>query len=144
MSDTILRTQDGKIVDNANPLAVKTSSSDIIQPVDLQSRLQTIIQSHNAVSLAAGALSDSATWIDCNGYDEIVVTFLNDAATSATTHILWSNDGTNLHGISRGTASSNKEHDPKLLPVGARYAKVRLANNDTVAHTMSAWTYLKV
>jgi hypothetical protein len=143
MSDTILRTQDGKIVDNANPLAVKTSSSDIIQPVDIQSRLQTTIQTHNAVSVAAGSTSQSA-WIDCAGYDKIALNLKNDASTSSLGHIYWSTDGVNAHGFDNSVLPSNTTSVKSgITDVKARYARIDIHNGDTVAHTMSAWAYLK-
>jgi hypothetical protein len=143
MSDTILRTQDGKIVDNANPLAVKTSSSDIIQPVDIQSRLQTTIRTHNAVSVAANSTSASA-FIDCIGYDKIALSLSNDASTSSLAHIYWSHDGVNNQGYEPNViASDTLSVKSGETTVKARYARVYIHNADTVAHTMSAWAYLR-
>jgi hypothetical protein len=138
----VLRLADGETdVDEQNALPTKLTGSNIKQPTDLQARLQTTIQTHNAVSVAASAWSSSA-WIDMDGFDRVAITMLNDASTTSSITIDWSNDGTTIHG-NESAGNDTKKQRAVEYAIKARYARINLNNGDTVAHTMSAWAYLK-
>ncbi len=112
-------------------------------PYQIVKRKQTTIQTHNAVSIAAGAIS-IGSWIDCNGFDKLAITLLNDATTSSQVHVYWSNDGVNNQGYDEAVVANNTiSLKAGITDVKARYARLYVHNGDTVAHTMSAWAYLK-
>lgn len=120
-------------------------SANSILPMDVQSRLQTTIQTHNAVSVGALGSSLQTSWIDCDGFNDIAVTFLNDASTNSYAHIQWSNDGISSNGRDYNVIpSDSNQYKAGCVPIKARYAKVQMYNGDSaLAHTMSAWAYLK-
>lgn len=124
---------------------VEVYGSTIMQPVDIQSRLATTIQTHNAISIAGtnGFSNGANIWIDCNGYDRIGITMTSDAATSNVINLLWSNDGTNDQGFEVIGGSSAIQRRALETAIKARYLKVQLQNGDAAAHTMSGWVYLK-
>jgi hypothetical protein len=129
---------------STNVSNVNVSSSDIIVPTDKQSGLQKTIQTHNAVSVALSSNSTSSTWIDCDGFDKLAITLLNDAGTSSFANAYWSNDGVSTHGMDTVIAASTQQQKAGVVDVKARYLKVLVGNSDaTLAHTMSAWAYLK-
>lgn len=68
----IIRTQDGNGIDINNPLPVKTTGADGIQPVDIQARYTQHIQTHNAVPVTASQVS-SIVSVDCDGFSECTV-----------------------------------------------------------------------
>jgi hypothetical protein len=134
----------GRGIDTNNPLPIKHSASDIIQPVEVQSKYASTIQTHNAVSIALSGSSIPSTWIDCDGFDKLACTMINDASTNSWANIYWSNDGTTLHGFETMFASNAQQQKSGIVDIKARYAKVVLGNADaSLAHTMSAWAYLK-
>lgn len=102
------------------------------------------IQTHNAVSLAASSISSNPTFIDCNGFKELAVTVMNDATTSSTVELYWSNDNVTVHGTEILASANTAKWRVGSTPIKARYLKVNLQNGDAAAHTMSAWAYLKV
>lgn len=112
--------------------------------VSLTGRKTQVIQTHNAVSVAASGLG-VGSWIDCNGFDQIAFTFLNDAGASASADLQWSNDGANQHGLEAGVIIlNNSRYKQGITPTKARYCRLILSNGDTgAAHTMSVWAYLK-
>jgi hypothetical protein len=118
------------------------ASTDIMQPVDIQSHYQTTIQTHNAVSVATVTISHSA-WIDTNGFDKVAITMLNSAATSSYIDLYWSNDGINVHGANYSQQSSTALSKAFEIPTQARYLRISLYNANTASNTMSAWAYLK-
>lgn len=120
------------------------NASNVIQPIDIQSHLQTTIQTHNAVSVATVTASNGTSWLDTDGFDKIAVTLLNDASTSSSLSIQWSSDGTTIQGydlsiIPTGTGQQRSA----ITDTKMRYARIQIYNGDTAAHTMSAWAYLK-
>lgn len=124
---------------------VVISGSDILQPVDLQSHLQTMIQTHNAVSVALSGGWSQGSWFDTNGFDRLAWNFKNDASTNSDFYVDWSTDGTNAGQCGSDAVSLAGTANMKsgIVDTKARYARVALRNNDTVAHTMSAWAFLK-
>jgi hypothetical protein len=122
---------------------ISIKESTAIVPVDIQARLASTIQTHNAVSVAANTTSIPTTWMDCDGFDKLGITVLNDAGTPSSSGVYWSNDGVNIHGVESTTAASVFQQ-AFIFDIKARYAKVRVNNGDaTLAHVMSAWAYLK-
>lgn len=138
----ILATQDSIPVSVDNPLPIKVSNSDVIQPIDIQSHLQSTIQTHNAVSVAASGIGYS-NWIDTLGYDKVALTVKNDASTSMNITLDWSSDGLTIQGADTNLSTGTQQTRALITDTKARYLRVELFNGDTVAHTMSAWAYLK-
>jgi hypothetical protein len=130
---------------SSGALGTNIKSSEAIVPVDIQNRLSQTIQTHNAVSVGASATSANSGWIDCDGFDKLGVTFLNDASKNFSISILWSNDAVSQQGGDMDVKSTgtNSAYSSTIVDVKARYAKVSLYNTDTIAHTVSAWAYLK-
>jgi hypothetical protein len=140
---SIMHDSQGRGIDTNNPLPIKHSASDIIQPVEVQSRYAQTIQAFNAVSVAISGQSTQSSWIDCDGFNELAFTCLNDASTNSGVDVQWSNDGVAIHGVDRGSSSTEKFKTGNVS-TKARYAKLALNNSDSaLAHTMSAWIYLK-
>lgn len=128
---TVIRTQDGNGIDASNPL-----------PHKRQSIYAKTTQTINAVSVGASSNINGA-WVDCDGFDEIAITFANDSPTSSTLTLHWSNDGINLHGVETLVESSTLQQKAGVSRIKARYARIQITNGDAVAHIMSAWVYLK-
>jgi hypothetical protein len=128
---------------------VKDGSGNAITPdnplnMKITKRYATTIQTHNSVSVPLSGYSRSTTWIDCDGYSDIAITLTNDASANSYIDVIWSNDGINEQGLDGANVSNANQRKAVSIPVKARYAKVALGNNDgTLAHTMSAWVYLK-
>lgn len=128
-------------ISNGN-YAVNVTSEEQI-PVEIQGRYATTVQTHNAVSVAGGATS-SSSWIDVSGYDKVGLTLKNDASTSSIGNVYWSHDGVTAHGYDNAVIASNTlAVKAGITDVKAKYMRIDIANLDTVAHTMSAWAYLK-
>lgn len=119
----------------------KINGSDVMLPIDVQGHYQSTIQTHNAVSILASSGSNGG-WIDCAGFDTIAITVMNDAVTQSYIDIQWSHDGVNQQGLDSSVADS-QQYKAMSVPTKGRYARIRIGNGDTVAHTMSAWAYLK-
>jgi hypothetical protein len=133
----------GRGIDTNNPLPIKHSASDIIQPVEIQSRYAQTVQTHNAVSVALSGTSNGI-WIDCDGFDKVSATLINDASANSSLLIHWSNDGSTLHGVDTIIGASTQQQKSGIIETRARYARIQCFNQDaTLAHTMSAWVYLK-
>jgi hypothetical protein len=129
---------------NANQVYVANQIDTNIQPVDIQSRLATTIQTHNAVSVALSSNSLQSTWVDCDGFDKLAVTLLNGAVGQMSADVYWSNDGTSNHGFTKDVVNINSTLGSGITDIKARYAKIAVVNGDSAAaHTMSAWAYLK-
>jgi hypothetical protein len=118
------------------------TGSDVMQPVDIQSHYSQTIQTHTA-SVVPPSSWNGPLWIDTNGFSEIAVTFLNDAATTSSISIEWSNDGTTKQGTESVAPNGAFKERVASVPTKARYARVAVWNGDTVAHTISTWAYLK-
>jgi hypothetical protein len=133
----------GRGIGEDNPLAVRQIQSDVILPIDIQSRYAQTIQTHNAVSVPASGSSSSTLWIDCDGFTNVAFTLYNDAGTNSTVQLSWSHDGSTQHGTDTPIIDTNRWKTGET-GVKARYMRVFIANNDaTLAHTMSSWVYLK-
>jgi hypothetical protein len=145
-----------KIADQAKPVEVTIAGADasggsvntnlasttIMQPVDIQSHYSQTIQTH-AAAVVPPSSWNGPTWIDTNGFNEIAVSLLNDSATTSSISIEWSNDGTTKHGTESVAPNGAFKERVGSATTKARYAKVSIWNGDTIAHTMSAWAYLK-
>jgi hypothetical protein len=116
--------------------------SGIMVPVDVQSRYQKTVQTHNAVSISATSWSNSNAWLDCSGFEKIAVTFKHEATISTTIEMQWSNDGATHHG--RETSFTGTAIDGvAVVEVKARYFRISIRNGDAAAHTTSVWAYLR-
>jgi hypothetical protein len=132
------------LVDVDGLVKVNVENSDIMQPIEIQGRLSTTIQTHNGTSIAKDQWASGA-WIDTVGYSEIAVTLLMDAGTNNSVALEWSNDGVNKHGGETLLGVSTAKERAGSTPTKARYVRVSVQNSDTVTtpHTVSAWAYLK-
>jgi hypothetical protein len=135
----------GNAISANNPLPVDMGGNTAIVPIDVQSRLQTTIQTHNAVSVAlSGSSYGDNLWHDSDGFNQLGLTLLNDASATCSLSVYWSNDGVNMHGCETAIASSAGQYKTALIDTKARYFKCQVINGDAaLAHTMSAWAYLK-
>lgn len=112
--------------------------------ISMRERKVQTTQSHNAVSVAPTSGQVLSAWINCEGFDKIAVTLMNDAATNSILHIYWSNDGVTEHGWDLTLlSSSTQQRRAAVTDTKAKYAKIVVTNTDAAAHTMSAWVYLK-
>jgi hypothetical protein len=133
---------DAKVNANGNVQVDLEEASSII-PIDIQSRLASTIQTHNAVSVAISGSSSSA-WLDCDGFDKLAVHLKNDGSTSSQVNLLWSVDGSTQIGYETILASGSSQYRSVLTDVKSRYVMVQIQNLDAaLAHTMSAYAYLK-
>jgi hypothetical protein len=139
---TVLHDNSGNPIDENNPLAIVIVGSEAIIPTDDQNRLQTTIQTHNAVSVATVAWS-LGSWIDTDGFDKIAINLKNDANTSSQVNVDWSADGSTQIGTEALLSSGTSNIRSGITDTKARYARFGIYNGDTIAHTMSAWAYLK-
>jgi hypothetical protein len=115
----------------------------IQNPTEIQSRRMQTIQTHNAVSVGANSNSQQASYFDCDGFDKLACTFLNDSSTASWVNVYWSNDGTTMHAFETLIASGTQQQKAGITDIKGRYAKLTVGNSDASAHTMSAWAYLK-
>jgi hypothetical protein len=150
----VIHDSQGRGIDQNNPLNVTiagstatggslgVTTSDIL-PIDIQSHLASTIQTHNAVSVSATTGTSDSPMIDTDGFTEIGITVMKDAGTSSLIHVYWSNDGVSNQGAIYNALNTTDNLQSLTVPTRARYFKLRLANTDAVAHTFSAWAYLK-
>ena len=136
------------LVDTDGLVKVNVENSDIMQPVEIQSRIQTTVQTHNGVTVSPSGNSSNSTFIDTNGFTDIGITVLNDSNTAQfAVTVLWSNDGANVHGaeaVLNSAVAVWSNSRSVSVPTKARYFKIVLINSDASApHIMSAWAYLK-
>lgn len=131
--------------ENGEDPKVKLSGSDVQVPIDIQYRAAQTIQTHNAVSVALSSNSIEATWHDADGYDKIAATLFVDANINCQIDIQWSNDGSTWQATDALIVAGVANRRSGIIDVRARYFKFQVYNNDAaLAHTMSAWAYLKV
>ena len=128
-----------------NPLPASIESSNIMQPVDIQSHYQQTVQTHTGAMIAPGVWSTPSTWVDCAGFDNVALNMSNDATTATRVHMLWSNDGVTGIGTDYDVLPNASGYQTRSAIVGtkARYCKPSILNGDAAPHTMSAWVYLK-
>jgi hypothetical protein len=125
---------------NGGGLGISTNE---VLPVDIQARLSQTIQTHSGVSIAPSGSSGSV-WIDCDGFDKLAITTLNDASKSLAISVQWSHDGVNIQGAEMDIKSTGSYlWGATITDVKSRYVKVSIYNNDTAPHTINAWIYLK-
>jgi hypothetical protein len=113
-----------------------------IQPVEIQSRYASTIQTHNAVSVGASSWSYSS-WYDCDGFDKVGVKMKNDASTPTALNIQWSDDNSTTMYDEALVGSGTPNTKGAISDIKGRYARIGILNNDTVAHTVSSSMYLK-
>jgi hypothetical protein len=106
-------------------------------------KLASTIQTHNAVSIALSG-SSSSVWINCDGFSKIAVNLKNDGNTSSQVNLLWSVDGSTQIGFETVLASGSSQYRSAISDTKAQYVLVQVQNLDSaLAHTMSAWAYMK-
>ena len=122
-------------------LQVGMTSSEIMQPVDIQSHYQQTIQTHSGAMIPPATWSQG-NWIDTNGFDKIAYTMVNDANVSSKFNLQWSNDGTSNHHDQSIDTTANLRKGGEV-PTLARYVRVVVRNDDTAPHTFNTFIYLK-
>jgi hypothetical protein len=131
-------------------LGVNVKQADAIIPVDIQNKLAQTIQTHSGSVVAPNGGSASGSYIDCDGWDNVVV-HLN-ASLSATgdseIRLLWSNDGSTMTTYQVVQFEDVVTHDKKVskdYKIKMRYLSIQVRNlNAASANTMSAWAYFKM
>jgi hypothetical protein len=71
---------------------------------------------------------------------------MNDAAQPTSVNVEFSNDGTTYQGLQifSSVTSTGSSRGSLRVETRARYARINIYNNDSaIAHTISAWAYLK-
>jgi hypothetical protein len=131
-----------------NPLPTKEMTTDYQKPVEIQSAMQDVIQTHNAVTVPTNNNNTNPDWKDLNGITEVGVTVQSDSNTGQfSCVILWSNDMVNIHGATTALPTAVAiwaNSRGTTVRTSARFAKVIIINADTAAaHTMSSWLYKK-
>lgn len=129
---------------SSGSLGVNIKQSEVMIPVDIQSRYTRTIQTHNAVSIGASS-SSSSNFFSSDGFNEISITLLLDGGTASQVYIHWSHDGVNPHGDD-STLPGNSTGNLKAFTtsVKAKYFKVILRNNDASSSRIAtAYAYLK-
>lgn len=129
----------GRGIDENNPLPIKENKG-YITPVDVQARLSQTIQTHSGVVIANTAQNTTATYIDCDGFDKVAITYTQSVAGTSNATFFWSNDGATNHGHEDILTTAMKSG---CFEVKARYLKVGIYNGHTAPFTISAWVYLK-
>jgi hypothetical protein len=132
----ILATQDSVAVSTDNPLPVRLSNADIVQPMKIDSHTSLTVQTQNAVSIAASGWSQSS-WFDCDGYDRLAFNVKNDGTTSVDIYVDWSVDGTNAGqaGSDFVAAGNTQQYRSGITDVKLRYARLSLNNKDGAVST---------
>jgi hypothetical protein len=142
MASTYERRENG---DGTYSVNTALTDSDAILPTGVEYRKQKMVPHAAGQVIASNQTGEPTGWIDTNDYNAIAFTMLNDAAVNSTAHVLWSNDGVATHGITvNALATATSKEREILIETRARYAKLRIANNDAAPHTFSSWGYLKV
>jgi hypothetical protein len=78
----------------------------LFNPWKYRVRYAQTIQTHNAVSVPLSNYSNGS-WIDCDGFSDIGVTFVSDSNTlNSSISLHWSNDGSTKHGDETLVATS--------------------------------------
>jgi len=125
-------------------LKVMIDSTDKQLPIQIQSRLNTVIQTHNNTLLAPNAWSESSGWQDASKFDKLGLNMLNDASTSSQLYVYWSYDQSTKHGLEQLMPANTSNLRSAITDVKAPYFKIAILNGDTTtAHTMNVFAYLK-
>ena len=144
----LLQLEDGTEINLGNILKEgvgnKIKDSDVMVPVDIQSRYQKTIQTHNAVSIPLSGNNASA-YYDTTRFDSLGVIVRNDVAGKALTVLItWSNDGVSPHGEESLIANATAQYLGASTTIKAKWFRILVINGDSaLAHTVSTSTYLK-
>jgi hypothetical protein len=135
-------TDDYEVVQGSNGAAqVSLASSNVIQPVDVQARYATTIQTHNAVSVNGSNGTSDSPYYEVNGFDKVAFTLNNATGTGVSGTLIWSNDGNAQHHFE---TVSGVSYIGTCVDAKAKYVKLRVTNTEAInARIMSAWLYLK-
>jgi hypothetical protein len=123
-------------------LGVELKGSIVAQPVDVQARYQTTIQTHAGVMIAPSALNQSA-WVDVSSFDKLAVNVTNDAFKNFSLVLLWSTNGTDVSGRESLPVAAAQRWVSHEVGTKLKYVKVELQNTDVEPHTFSSHVYLK-
>lgn len=100
------------------------------------------IQTHNGVTINAGAWSIPTTWVDLAGFTTLNFCIKNDASFGSGVEMMWSNDNQTTIGDEAITVNRNGQYTHGDAKIRARYCKLSFSNQDTASHVFSAWLYL--
>ena len=125
-------------------IKVKIDSTDVQLPIQIQSRLTSVVQTHNSTLIAPNTWSKSSTWIDCSKFDKLATSLLNDASTSTQMYVYWSFDQSTEHGLEQIMLANTQNTRTVITDVKAPYFKIGIQNGDTTtAHTITSLTLMK-
>jgi hypothetical protein len=153
---TMIRTGDGFVIDNDNPLPIRLQDSAITLQTDKQNNLSTTIQTHSGAVVAPSGASYgnySSSWIDADGWSEVAVTCNVGAAINSRFQFVWSNDNSSAHGyeLPSGsgadgaiTNSGTNQFKQARSGIKARYFRIQVDNLDGATPiTVNSWVLLK-
>jgi hypothetical protein len=141
---------DTNIASSGVTLSTSIDQTNVIVPTDDQNGLSRTIQTHTSSVVTPNGGSASGSYIDCDGWDNVVV-HLNASLSAAGDNeirLLWSNDGLSMTTYQVVQFEDVVTHDKKVskdYKIKMRFLSVQLRNlNASSANTMSAWTYFKM
>jgi hypothetical protein len=132
---------------NPKNIQATVTGATIQQPIDMQFRLQTIVQTHQGIAIVASGNAYGAGYVSTEGYDRLVAFLNNDAATTSSADLSWSMDGVNEHAVDAAVIPSNTTKQKKTgeLPILAPWVRFKIINGDSAAqHFFNGWLFLKV
>jgi len=124
-------------------LKIKIDSTDVQLPVQIQSRLNSLVQTHNNVLVAPNTSNTSSGWVDCSKFDKVSLTLMNDASVNSLVTLIWSHDQSTYQGEETLLNTATGARRSATTDVKASYVKVFFNNSDASAHTISTWLFLK-
>lgn len=116
-------------------------SADIMLPVEIQGHHAELVNTQNAVSIAAGATSASA-WIQADGFDKVGVNVIMTSGTGMEVWVQSSFDGASLHGGKAVYIGSSSEVSEEVA-ITAPYIRISIKNTGTASKTTTGHAYLK-
>jgi hypothetical protein len=130
---------------NGGAINTNVKSSDIIQPVDIQSRYAQTVQAHNTVNIPAYDRSYSQ-WIDVSGFNEIEITTIGQGDIFDC-YIEFSHDTNRVvftDAFSYNNEGSQIDSEGAFSQkVRTRYVRVIIMNPSSGVLVSSSWLYLK-
>jgi len=124
-------------------LKVKIDSSDIQLPIQIQSRLTSVVQSHNNVLIPPTTWSESTGWFDCSKFDKLALSIANDANVSSQAQVIWSFDQNGRHGLDTIIPTGTSQQKSGITDIKAPYCKISVKNDDSASHTVNVNIFLK-
>jgi hypothetical protein len=137
------------MIGRLSPRKVSTTlvNSEIEQPIDMQYRLQTTVQTHQSIAIAASGVGYGIGYVSTEGYDRLIAVLNSDSSTTNSADLSWSMDGVNEHFVDTAAIISNTSRQKRTaeVPVYAPWVRLKAVNGDAGGqHFFSCWLFLKV